>query len=133
MGLSGHIALLLCKQPKLKRRSLSWGWPLYEPWGVGEECVFPSGHLGSTGASHLPVLPGPASSLHQVLNHQFKPSPNSSSTTLVTNEKKSICNRQVTYTNTLSDTFIFWQLSSTAQIYEGVLIKRITISCSPRK
>jgi len=32
----------------------------------------PSGRAGSTGANDLPVPPGPATPLHQVLSHQFK-------------------------------------------------------------
>jgi len=30
------------------------------------------GHMGSTGANIVPVLPRPATPLHQVLNHKFK-------------------------------------------------------------
>jgi len=30
------------------------------------------GHVGSTGANRLAVLPGPATALHRVLHHQYK-------------------------------------------------------------
>lgn len=56
------------------------GWSLYDP-RVVPPLVHPpsSDHVGSsTGASNLPVFPGPATSLCQVLNHQFKLWPSSS-------------------------------------------------------
>lgn len=41
----------------------------------------PSGHLVGTGENNLPVLPRPATLLHQMLNHLLKLGPNSSLTT----------------------------------------------------
>ena len=55
--------------------SLEW---LALMWAQGCSALCPSGQLVSTGANNLPVLPGPATALHQVLNHHFKPGPNSS-------------------------------------------------------
>jgi len=43
----------------------------------------PAGQVEGTDANTLPVLPGPATPLHQKLNHQFKPRPNCSPTHLV--------------------------------------------------
>ena len=47
-------------------------------WAQGSST--PSAQVGSTGANNLPVLPGPATPLHQVLNQRFKPWPNGSIT-----------------------------------------------------
>lgn len=53
-------------------------------WAQGAST--PSGHIENTGASNLPVLFGPATPRHQVLNHQIKRWTNSS-------PKKSYCIR----------------------------------------
>lgn len=55
------------------------GGPHVSPGWLHPEST-PSGHMGSTGVNNLPVLPGLPIALHQVLNHQFKPWPNSSPT-----------------------------------------------------
>ena len=71
-GLSDHPATLPRKQPRFKRYFPFSGWPLRE-LRVPPSWIHPFWSLGSTSANNLPVLSGPATALHQVLNHQFKP------------------------------------------------------------
>lgn len=77
-GFYSYTTLLLRKQPRCKRDLLFNSWSLYEHRVAPPST--PSGHLGSTGANNLPMFPGPDTAFHQLLNHQFKPWPNSTPT-----------------------------------------------------
>jgi len=69
-GLSSNTASFLKTQPRPKRWLPFSGCPYMSPPVPGST---PSGHLWSTGTNNVPVLPGPATPLHEVLSHQFKP------------------------------------------------------------